>query len=111
MSRRRGLLCSLPILVATVLAVTGPARGAETAPTDPAALEDEQTWTFLWSDMGMTGDPPTRTSATGGITHFRRVNTPPPKAPSIIAAPLPPALLPGLIGLAGVYAYKRRARR
>lgn len=30
--------------------------------------------------------------------------------PPVIAAPLPPALLSGLIGLAGVYAYRRRHR-
>ncbi len=33
-----------------------------------------------------------------------------PNTPPVIAAPLPPAVVSGLVGLVGVYVYKRRNR-
>ncbi len=69
----------------------------------------EQNWTLVWSDLGVT-DGNASSAAVGGAESFARLNAPAPHAPAVIAAPLPPALLPGLIGLAGVYAYKRRHR-
>lgn len=123
--------CLLPILIVSLLAVAGPVRGDELTlmNTDgPRKLVqvrdsstgatllftstiDDPTWTMDWSDLGVTdADGPPTVGATGGIDHFARSNTRPAKAPTIIAAPLPPALLSGLIGLAGVYAYKRRHR-
>jgi hypothetical protein len=105
MSRRRGLPCSLSILAVALSALVGPARDAG-AYTQP----DDKSFAFEWSDVGVTDqDAPPGTPGGGG--QFNRTSAfqvqPPPPA---IAAPLPPALLSGLIGLATAYACKRRSR-
>lgn len=130
MPRRSHLPCSLPLLALSLLAVAGPVRGEDTVPFGADAstrlidvkdasspsipllheATDEQTWTMVWSDPGMTDGAALPTSAAGGVEQFVRANARPPQAPPVIAAPLPPALLSGLIGLGGVYFYKRRHR-
>jgi hypothetical protein len=74
----------------------------------PNLNDGDQTWTMSWDDLGLDEDVSTSSSA--GSQSFARINVTEPKAPPIIAAPLPPAVLSGLIGLAGVYMYKRRNR-
>ena len=130
MSRRCRLLCSLPI-VALSLAAVGPGRtatGAPVQPDAPSALVDvrqtsdgspalltadatnQQSWTVLWDDLNVKqGDAPV-VSAGGSAIDPRASVTLPSQAPPIIAAPLPPAIISGVIGLVGVYAYKRRNR-
>jgi hypothetical protein len=120
MSRCCQLLCPLPIVILTALAVGPAARGADMlidvkdGDAQPIMLPldndpSEQRWTMVWTDLDVEeGDAPQ--GDTGGIESFVRMNAREPKAPAVIAAPLPPALLPGLIGLAGVYVYKRRHR-
>jgi hypothetical protein len=134
MSGRRRLLCSLPI-VAVVLAVIGCASMASASPvrpdapdapdalidvkkpSDPStallteeATSDSQSWTILWDDLGVKdGDAPV-VSGGGSATHGQASASLPSGAPPIIAAPLPPAIVSGIIGLVGVYAYKRRNR-
>lgn len=124
-------LCSLPLLALTLLAVAAPARGADglasvgdvpsklidvKEQSEPTTLAfhdpttNDPTWTFVWSDLGVTDNDAPYAGAARGIEPFFRANNRPPRAPQVIAAPLPPALLPGLIGLAGVYLYKRRNR-
>ncbi len=123
MSRCARLLCSLSSALLTLMAVSAMARGAETADklidvkdadAQPMTLSlddggSEQDWTLMWADLGVTdGDAPLTGGA--GVESFLRANDSSPPAPAVIAAPLPPALLTGLMGLAGVYAYKRRHR-
>jgi hypothetical protein len=60
---------------------------------------------FAWDDPRADDASAANTSIS-----LARLRAAEPKAPPIIAAPLPPALLSGLIGLAGVYVYKRRNR-
>lgn len=60
-------------------------------------------WDEFDARIDETSNPP-------AVTSFSRVKPIEPKAPPVIAAPLPPAVLSGLIGLAGVYIYKRRNR-
>jgi hypothetical protein len=133
MSRRRRLLCSLSILAVT-LGAAGLARRADGAPvrpdaplpmvdtnqtTDPAGtslLTDEgtaaeqQPWTILWDDLALKDtDAPVVSSGAAATAPGTSV-TRPYGAPPIIAAPLPPAIISGVIGLVGVYAYKRRNR-
>lgn len=124
MSRPRRLLCSLAVVALTLLVIGPAARAASIDPShlvevkdagsQPAMLllddgQSEQSWTLVWSDLGVT-DGNASSAAVGAGESFARLNVPSPQAPAVIAAPLPPALLPGLIGLAGVYAYKRRHR-
>ena len=132
MSRPRRLLCSLP-LVALLFAAVGPARIATAAPVQPDApstLVDvmqagdrsaalltadatnpkQQSWTVLWDDLSVkAGDAPVVSGAASAIDPRASI-TLPAHAPPIIAAPLPPAIVSGVIGLVGVYAYKRRNR-
>jgi hypothetical protein len=70
---------------------------------DPAggAADDQFAWDDPRADEG---------SAANTSISAARIRAAEPKAPPIIAAPLPPALLSGLIGLVGVYVYKRRNR-
>ena len=105
MSRRCGLPCSLSILTAALLALAGPAREAR-AYTQP----DDKSFAFEWSDVGVTDqDAPAGTPGGGGQSN-RTSALFPQQPPPAIAAPLPPALLSGLIGLATAYACKRRSR-
>jgi hypothetical protein len=60
---------------------------------------------FAWDDPRADEESAAHTSISAA-----RLRAAEPKAPPIIAAPLPPAVLSGLIGLAGVYLYKRRNR-
>jgi hypothetical protein len=60
---------------------------------------------FAWDEASADEESAGNTSISSA-----RVRAAEPKAPPIIAAPLPPAVLSGLIGLAGVYVYKRRNR-
>ena len=130
MSRRHRLLCSLPLIALTFAAV-GPARVGSAAPVQPdapstlidvkdandrsAALlasqaTDKQAWTILWDDLAVKqGDAPV-VSGGSSLAQSLEDTTLPSQAPAIIAAPLPPAIVSGLIGLVGVYAYKRRNR-
>ena|SRR5688572_15907682 len=132
MSRRRCLLCSLPI-VALAFAAAGPARNATAAPVQPdapstlvdvkqtgdsssalptadATNPQQQAWTVLWDDLNVKpGDAPVVSAGASAIDPRASV-TLPSGAPPIIAAPLPPAIISGVIGLVGVYAYKRRNR-
>ena len=68
---------------------------------DAPAADDH----FAWDDPIAEDESAANTSISSA-----RVRAAEPKAPPIIAAPLPPAVLSGLIGLAGVYMYKRRNR-
>ncbi|HEV2295442.1 MAG TPA: hypothetical protein VGR35_16450 [Tepidisphaeraceae bacterium] len=139
MSRRCCWLCPLPLIALALLVVSGSVRGQSAAPfredtapfgADAAStlidVRDEDrsstislhadaakrpTWTFVWSDLGVSNDASPTAGAAGGGEHFARIHAPPSKAPPIIAAPLPPALFSGLIGLAGVYVYKRLRMR
>ena len=105
MSRRCGLPCSLPIVAVALLAWVGPARDAR-AYTQP----DDKSFAFEWSDVGvMDHDAPTGTPGGGGQSN-RTSALQPQQPPPAIAAPLPPAVLSGLIGLATAYACKRRSR-
>lgn len=124
MPRRRRLLCSLPLVVLTLL-VAGPVtRGAVSDPDmlvevknpgpqigtlllDDAATQPE--WTMVWTDFG-AADGKASAFDSGGVESVGRLDLSPPPAPAVIAAPLPPGLLSGLMGLAGVYAYKRTRR-
>ena len=130
MSRRHRLLCSLPLIALTFAAV-GPARMANAAPVQPDAPStliqvsdvenpstalaipqdaDKHAWTILLDDLAVKpGDAPV---VSGGGSNLQSVGdtTLPSQAPTIIAAPLPPAIVSGIIGLVGVYAYKRRNR-
>ena len=70
-------------------------------------LTGDDQFVASWEDL----DPSIDESAGAPMsTSFGRVKPIEPKAPPVIAAPLPPAVLSGLIGLAGVYVYKRRNR-
>ena len=92
---------------------TGPGKMVEVkedgAPTIVLPLDDvrdERQVSFAWDDSSAeAGAPP---DGAAGYVMPTRATGAEAKAPTVIAAPLPPALLPGLIGLAGVYAYKRR---
>ena len=132
MSRRRRLLCPLP-LIALAFAVINDAQPAVGAPvqpdaastvivvTEPAeqsaallapdAANEAQSWTILWDDLALKhGDAPV-VSGGGNSTNDALRTTPfASQAPPIIAAPLPPAIVSGVIGLVGVYMYKRRNR-
>jgi hypothetical protein len=123
MSRLCGLPRSIPVCVlAMMLALC--ARAAYAGPVTPPASSDapgslievrEDTTKlldappaddhFAWDDPSADEKPAGNTSISSA-----RVQAAEPKAPPIIAAPLPPAVLSGLIGLAGVYMYKRRNR-
>jgi hypothetical protein len=132
MSRRRRLLCSLP-LIALAFAVINGAQPAVGAPVQPDAestlidvnespeqsaallatdsMNEPQSWTILWDDLAVKeGDAPVVSG--GGSSTNESPRTPPfaSQAPPIIAAPLPPAIVSGVIGLVGVYMYKRRNR-
>ena len=83
----------------------------ERTPTIALPLGDaqaEQQWSFAWNDLGHDDAAGAPHEGIAGYEALARVNGVDSKAPTVIAAPLPPALLPGLIGLAGVYAYQRR---
>ena len=125
-------MCSLP-LIALAFAMNGaqPAIGAPVQPdaestlidvTEPAhstaallasdATNEPQSWTILWDDLAVKdGDAPVVSGGGGGSTN-EPLRTAPfaSQAPPIIAAPLPPAIVSGVIGLVGVYMYKRRNR-
>ncbi|MGB7157334.1 MAG: hypothetical protein WBD40_04660 [Tepidisphaeraceae bacterium] len=120
MPARRSLPCSLPVFVAMLWAVC-PALGGPTSVTPivgELASDGAVTFTIQHVEAQASGmttwhEPDVSTSSvtavSGGMTMLaapQRGNTEPP----IIAAPLPPALLSGLIGLATVYAYRRRHR-
>ncbi len=124
MLRRCRLLCSLALVVLTLLAAGPVTRGEVSAPDmlvevkNPDAqigtllLEDgpaEPEWTMVWTDFG-AADGKASAFASGGVESVGRLNLSPPPAPAVIAAPLPPALLSGLMGLVGVYAYQRTRR-
>ena len=133
MSRRCRLLCSLPILAVTLGAV-GLARIAGAAPvrpdaplplvdvkqandptptallTEEATGAEQQQWTILWDDLAVKDTDAPVVSGGTSATDPRTSVTRPYGAPPIIAAPLPPAIISGIIGLVGVYAYKRRNR-
>jgi len=132
MSRRRRLLCSLP-LIALAFAVSNGAQPAFGAPVQPdaestlidvmepaeqsAALlatdaTNEPSWTILWDDLAVKEDDAPVVSGGGGSSTNESPRTAPfaSQAPPIIAAPLPPAIVSGVIGLVGVYMYKRRNR-
>ena len=109
MSRLCGLPCWLPIFAVALLALVGTVRGAESAPSDAAT--DEQTWTLVWSDLGVDDDAGAPNGgAPGGTEPCARMSGQPQQTAPAIAAPLPPAVFSGLIGLVGVYVYKRRLR-
>lgn len=124
MSARRRLLCSLPLVTLTLLAICPAARGASDAPNKLVDVNDqslppttlllgdepgEQNWTLVWTDLGITeGDAPP--PGAGGTESMARTSGVSGQVPAVIAAPLPPALLPGLIGLATVYFCRRRLR-
>jgi hypothetical protein len=131
MSRRRRLLCSLPLIAFAFAAINGaqPAVGAPVQPDAASTLIDvnepaeqsaallatdppkEPSWTILWDDLAMKdGDAPV-VSGGGSSTNESPRSAPfASQAPPIIAAPLPPAIVSGVIGLVGVYMYKRRNR-
>lgn len=69
-------------------------------------LTGDDRFAASWEDFDASIDE----TGTPIVTSFARVKPIEPKAPPVIAAPLPPAVLSGLIGLAGVYIYKRRNR-
>ena len=131
MSRRRRLLCSLPHIALAFAVSTGaqPAVGAPVQPDAESTLIDvnepveqsaallatdatnEPSWTILWDDLAVNdGDAPVVSG--GGSSTNEPLRTAPfaSQAPPIIAAPLPPAIVSGVIGLVGVYMYKRRNR-
>ena len=125
----RCLLCSLPVLAFALGAsatsqAAGPALESETisstlvqvrepGETSPALqFEDgtlDQDGSVSWEDLSISEShfPATGVSAAG---RFANMELRPSEAPPIIAAPLPPAFVSGLVGLAGVYAYRRRQR-
>jgi len=130
MSRRRRLLCSLPLIALAFAAMNGAqlAIAAPVQPDAPSTLIDvtepaeqsvallatdaanEPSWTILWDDLAMKdGDAPV---VSGGSSTNEPLRSAPfaSQAPPIIAAPLPPAIVSGVIGLVGVYMYKRRNR-
>ena len=125
MSRLCGLPRSIPVCVlAMTLAVW--ARAAHAGPVAPPAnadspgslieVKDKTTKSLDAPDSAaddhFAWDDPSAEDESAGSTSISsaRVRAAEPKAPPIIAAPLPPAVLSGLIGLAGVYMYKRRNR-
>ncbi len=89
----------------------------DTEDSSPALLTEDatnksnkQSWTILWDDVAVkNGDAPV---VSGGSSVEQPLGDTllASQAPPIIAAPLPPAIVSGLIGLVGVYAYKRRNR-
>ena len=131
MSRRRRLLCSLPLIALAFAAMNG-AQQAVAAPVQPDAAStlinvtepaeqsaallatdatNEPSWTILWDDLAVKdGDAPVVSGGTGSTNEPPRTAPFASQAPPIIAAPLPPAIVSGLIGLVGVYMYKRRNR-
>src|SRR5688500_6372963 len=131
MSRRRRLLCSLP-LIALAFAVSNGAQPAFGAPVQPdaestlidvmepaeqsAALlatdaTNEPSWTILWDDLAVKeGDAPVVSGGTASTNEPLRTAPFASHSLPIIAAPLPPAIVSGVIGLVGVYMYKRRNR-
>ena len=127
MSPPRRLLCSLPILTLALAAVAAPVRDADgamepqTSDTlidvkdanhpklslqldDDSVVADPQTWSASLDELSLSDE--------GGhnrpLAGFTPLTLRAPEKPPIIAAPLPPAIISGAIGLAGVYAYKRR---
>ncbi len=125
MSRLCRLLCSLPALALSLLAFGERAHGGQVAPdveplvdvrhdgavelpADLVGAGDEQTWVMSWEDLGAASEG-TISSAphVGAMAGTADVD---PAKPAVIAAPLPPAIVSGIIGLVGVYAYKRRHR-
>ena len=131
MSRRRRLLCSLPLIALAFAAMNG-AQSAVGAPVQPDAAStlidatepgvqsaallatdatNEQPWTILWDDLAVKdGDAPVVSGGTGSTSEPLRTAPFASQAPPVIAAPLPPAIVSGVIGLVGVYMYKRRNR-
>jgi hypothetical protein len=131
MSRRRRLLCSLPLIALAFAVINGaqPAVGAPvqpdaestlidvTEPADPSATllatdaTNEPSWTILWDDLAVKDSDAPVISGGGSSTNESPRTAPfASQAPPIIAAPLPPAIVSGVIGLVGVYMYKRRNR-
>ncbi len=123
------LLCSLPLIAATLVA-SATARDAVAA-TEPVASSDnslievkdaghtlpaleladdgsQQAWSVSLDELDFGQSAAAAGFATSGS--FANIQLREPEAPPIIAAPLPPAFVSGLIGLAGVYAYRRRQR-
>src|SRR5688500_7730662 len=131
MSRRRRLLCSLPLIVLAFAVINGaqPAVGAPVQPDAESTLIDvnepaeqstallatdatnEQPWTILWDDLAVkAGDAPVVSGGGSSTNDSPRPAPSASQAPPIIAAPPPPAIVSGVIGLVGVYMYKRRNR-
>lgn len=126
MSRPCRLPRSIPVCVLAMLAVCG-GRAALAGPVAPDgedstarnglidikieqddSLHVDADFELAWNDLGI--EDAGGTVSSGPARSLPRVNVIEPKSPPVIAAPLPPAVLSGLIGLAGVYVYKRRNR-
>ena len=71
--------------------------------------DDAHDWQGSFDDLLIPDDdgPNAKVNVSSGSA---RVNMAPFTTPPVIAAPLPPAVLSGLVGLVGVYVYKRRNR-
>jgi hypothetical protein len=131
MTRRRCLLCSLPLLAIALLTAGQNAQAGQVAPDAQPMVDvkqdgnrtttlpldvvgagaDEHTFAMSWSDLGITTDSAAGSIASASaVDGFRHVSADAQEKPAVIAAPLPPAIVSGLVGLAGVYAYKRRHR-
>ena len=132
MSRRRRLLCSLPLIALAFAVINGAQSAAVGAPVQPDAAStlidvtesaeqsaallasdptNESSWTILWDDLAVRdGDAPVVSGGASGIDNTPRTAPFASQAPPVIAAPLPPAIVSGVIGLVGVYMYKRRNR-
>jgi hypothetical protein len=126
MSRLCRLLCPLPGFAMLLLAV-GQAHAGPVAPGAPAQEpladvknandatsilhvgDDAHDWQVSFDDLLIPEDagPSANISVSTGSA---RINLASPTAPPVIAAPLPPAVVSGLVGLVGVYVYKRRNR-
>ena len=69
--------------------------------------DDAHEWTMSWSDLGIAADGAPGATNPPAVVLPRSLDA---EKPPVIAAPLPPAVISGMIGLAAVYAYKRRNR-